>query len=56
MRKRNHSNVQFATTYTFSEKSRMNRNIVSVHEKKKPIKCGVCDYISAQEINFTLVA
>ena len=55
MRKRNHSNVQFATTYTCSEKSRMNQNNASVHEKKKPIKCGVCEY-SAQEINFSLVA
>ena len=43
MRDINHTNVQFVTKYNCSQRSNMKQHVASVHEKKKPYKCNICD-------------
>ena len=38
-----HSNVKILDTTMYSQNGELKRCIESAHEKKKPIKCEVCD-------------
>ena len=48
MRDKKHSNVNFAIKL-FSLKIDMNKHITSVHEDKKPFKCGLCNYYCSKK-------
>ena len=37
--------------YLFTQNVQLNRNVSSVHEGNKPLKCDICEYKCSQKTN-----